>query len=75
MCKKPLRRKSFASVAVIKGRLRLNPILAQAWDGQAANRSFFYHCFDEPRRIGAEFAHDLVVIGLFDGHRLEPILR
>src|ERR1700704_4004001 len=36
--------------------------------------SLRYRRFHEPRRIGAEFAHDLVMIRLFDGYRLQPIL-
>jgi len=40
---------------------------------QTAQQLFLYHRFHEPRRIGAEFAHDLVMDSLFDGHGLQAI--
>jgi hypothetical protein len=42
---------------------------------KTAERSFLHHRFHEPRRIGAEFAHDLVVIRLLDGHGLQATFR
>jgi len=36
---------------------------------------FLYRRFHEPGRIGAEFAHDLVVIRLFHGDWLQAIFR
>ena len=37
--------------------------------------SFFERRLNEPKRVRAEFAHDLVVIGLFDSHGLQPVFR
>ena len=43
--------------------------------GSLARALLLHCCLHEPRRICAEFAHDLVVIRLLDGHRLQSIFR
>jgi hypothetical protein len=37
--------------------------------------SVLHRRLHESSRVGAEFAHDFVVVGLFDGHRLQAIFR
>jgi hypothetical protein len=42
---------------------------------KAADRLLLDRRFHEPHRIGAELAHDLVVIGVLHAHRLQAVFR
>ena len=41
----------------------------------SGSKLLLYRRLHKPRRIVTELAHDLVVIRLFDGHRLQPVFR